>query len=154
MTVNNTAYSWSLVELTSLALTGEANANPIILAGVVGISWERVWNVQTNYGMGGKPINRGFGNVNYTATITMDYNTQVQLRALKGGLTNIGEFDLTISFANKIGSDDFTTETVTLKSCLFTEDGMEVNQDDTQITRQFQLNPMDIVISTETDPIL
>lgn len=146
--VNNVAYSWAMIELTAPALTGSSNANPTVLQGVSGIKWNIKRNVKTNYGLGGEPVNRGFGNREYTASITMDYNTQVQLRALKGTLMALGEFDLVISWANELGTDDWTTETVTLKGCLFTEDGMEAGQDDTNITKEFDLNPFKIIPST------
>ncbi len=149
MIINNVAYSWAMVQLTSLALTGSANANPIILQGVTAIKWNKKKKVETNYGLGGEPVNRGFGNTEYTAQITMDYNTQVQLRALKGSLMALGEFDLVLSFANEFNSQDFSTETVTLKGCLFNEDGMEVSQDDTNITKEFELNPFKIELSTQ-----
>lgn len=151
MIVNNVAYSWSIIQLTAPALTGSVNANPVILQGVSGIKWNIKKNVRTNYGLGGEPVNRGFGNREYTASITMDYNTQVQLRALKGTLMNLGEFDLIVSFANEMGTDDWTEETVTLKGCLFTEDGMEANQDDTNITKEFDLNPFKIELSTSAN---
>lgn len=151
MLVNNVAYSWSMIELTAPGLTGSNDANPIILQGVSGIKWNIKKNVKTNYGLGGEPVNRGFGNREYTASITMDYNAQVQLRALKGTLMNLGEFDLVISFANELGTDDWTTETVTLKGCLFTEDGMEAQQDDTNITKEFDLNPFKIILSTSAN---
>lgn len=137
-----------MVQLTSSALTGSASANPVILSGVSAIKWNIEHKVETNYGLGGQPVNRGFGNTTYTASITMDYNTQVQLRALGGSLMNIGEFDLVVSFSNDLGQDDYSEETVTLKGCLFNEDGMEVSQDDTNITKEFELNPFKIVIST------
>ncbi len=148
MIVNNVAYSWSMVQLTSPGLTGSASANPIILSGVSAIKWNIEHKVETNYGLGGQPVNRGFGNTTYTASITMDYNTQVQLRTQAGSLMNLGEFDLIVSFANDLGSDDYVEETVTLKGCLFNEDGMEVSQDDTNITKEFELNPFTIVLST------
>lgn len=148
MIVNNVAYSWSMVQLTASGLTGSANANPIILAGVSAIKWNIEHKVETNYGLGGQPVNRGFGNTVYTASITMDYNTQVQLRALKGSLMNLGEFDLVVSFSNDLGSDDWVEETVTLSGCLFNEDGMEVSQDDTNITKEFNLNPFKIELTT------
>lgn len=138
-----------MIELTAPALTGSSTANSLILQGVTGIKWNRKWNVKTNYGLGGKPVNRGFGNWEYTASITLDYNAQVQLRNLRGSLTALGEFDLIISFANEFETEDWTTETVTLKGCLFTEDGMEAAQDDTNITKEFDLNPFDIVLSTQ-----
>jgi hypothetical protein len=97
--------------------------------------------IESNYGMGGKPVSRGFGNITYTASITMDYATQQTLRSTYGSLMDIGEFDLIISFANPMASDDWTTTTVTLKGCIFSEDGMESKQDDTDITHEFDLNP-------------
>ena len=147
--INNVAYSWAMIELTSEGLTGGSTANPITLAGVSGIKWNIKRNVKTNYGLGGEPVNRGFGNREYTASITMDYNTQVLLRSMRGTLMALGEFDLTISWANELGTDDWTTETVTLKGCLFTEDGMEAEQDDTNLTKEFDLNPFKIILSTE-----
>lgn len=146
--INNIAYSWAMIELTAPALTGSANANPTILQGVTGIKWNIKRNIQANYGLGGEPVNRGFGNREYTASITMDYNTQVQLRNLQGSLANLGEFDLVISFANELGTDGWTTETVTLKGCIFNEDGMEASQDDTTLTKEFDLNPFKIITST------
>lgn len=147
--INNVAYSWAMIELTSEGLTGDNTANSITLAGVSGIKWNIKRNVKTNYGLGGEPVNRGFGNREYTASITMDYNTQVLLRSMHGTLMALGEFDLTISWANELGTDDWTTETVTLKGCLFTEDGMEAEQDDTNLTKEFDLNPFKIILSTE-----
>lgn len=145
--INDVAYSWAMIELTAPALTGSTSANPTILAGVTAIKWNKKRNVKLNYGLGGKPVNRGFGNIEPTASITMDYNTQVQLRALAGGsLTNVGEFDLVVSFANELGTENWTTETVTLKGCMFNEDGMEASQDDTTLTKEFDLNPFDIVV--------
>ena len=69
-----------MVELTAPSLTGSANANPIVLQGVTGIKYNIKKNIKTNYGLGGEPVSRGFGNREYSASITMDYNTQVQLR--------------------------------------------------------------------------
>ena len=144
--INNVAYSWAMIQLTSPALTGTTGSESTILSGVTGIKWNVKRNIKTNYGLGGEPVNRGFGNREYTASITMDYNTQVQLRNLQGSLMELGEFDLIISFANELGTDNWTTETVTLKGCLFTEDGMEASQDDTTITKEFDLNPFKIIV--------
>lgn len=139
-----------MVELTAPSLTGSSSANPEVLSGVSAIKWNIEHKVETNYGLGGQPVNRGFGNTTYTASITLDYNAQVQLRALKGSLMELGEFDLIVSFANDLGADDWSTETVTLKGCLFNEDGLEVSQDDTNITKEFNLNPFKIILSTTT----
>ncbi|MDR1119462.1 MAG: hypothetical protein LBM08_00915 [Dysgonamonadaceae bacterium] len=150
MTINNVAYSWAMIELTAPLLTGSTGTNPTVLQGVSGIKWNIKHKIETNYGLGGEPANRGFGNTEYTASITMDYNTQTQLRGIAGSLMNIGEFDLTVSFANSLGSSDWTTEVVTLKGCIFNEDGMEAKQDDTSITHDFELNPFKIELQVTT----
>lgn len=145
--INDVAYSWAMIELTSPTLTGTTTANSVLLQGCQAIKWNKKWNVKTNYGLGGRPVNRGFGNWEYTASITLDYNTQVMLRNMRGSLTNIGEFDLIISFANEFNTDNWTEETVTLKGCLFNEDGMDAKQDDTSLTKEFDLNPFNIIVS-------
>lgn len=151
-TINNVAYSWSMIQLTSSSLTGTTDANPQVLVGVSAIEWNKKQNIKTNYGLGGKGVNRGFGNIECSAKITMDYNTQLQLRAGLSSLRAIGEFDLIISYANPVGENidmtDLTTETVTLQGCVFSEDGMEAKQDDTNLTKEFDLNPFDIIIGT------
>lgn len=150
VSINNVDYSWAMLELTSSALTGSSDANPEILSGVTAIKWNRKRNVKTNYGLGGKPSGRGFGNLEMSASITMDYSTQAQLRALNGTLQAIGEFDLIITWATDIDSEIdtgiSTTESVTLKGCFFNEDGLDTKQDDTDITKEFDLNPFDIII--------
>ncbi len=135
-----------MITLASTALGIEEGSTT--LEGVSGIKWNKARKIESNYGMGGKPVSRGFGNLTYTASITMDYATQQALRSIHGSLMDIGEFDLIVSFANPMASDDWTTTTVTLKGCIFSEDGMESSQDDTNISKEFDLNPFDIVIGS------
>ncbi|RHH14379.1 hypothetical protein DW228_06150 [Bacteroides fragilis] len=144
--INNVAYSWSMITLASTALAIDEGST--VLEGVSGIKWSKKRKIESNYGMGGRPVSRGFGNITYTASLTMDYTTQQTLRSTYGSLMDIGEFDLIVSFANPMASDDWTTSTVTLKGCIFNEDGMESQQDDVNITHEFELNPFDIVISS------
>lgn len=142
--INNVAYSWSMITLSSTSLGVEEGSTD--LEGVSGIKWAKKRKVEANYGLGGKPVSRGFGNISYTASITMDYATQETLRSTYGSLMDIGEFDLIVSFANPMATTDWKTTTVTLKGCIFSEDAMESQQDDTNITHEFDLNPFDISI--------
>lgn len=149
MVINNVAYSWSMVQLSCSALTA---GDSLVLQGVKGLKWNIKRNIKVNHGLQGEPVSRGFGNREYTASITMDYATQTQLRNLNGSLMNLGEFDLIVSFANL--SDDMEsnitgfTETITLKGCFFNEDGMESETDDSEITKEFDLNPFKIELNT------
>lgn len=150
--INNVAYNWSMVRLTSELTAG----NELVLQGVKGLKWNIKRNVKVNHGLQGEPVSRGFGNREYTASITMDYATQTQLRNLNGGLMNLGMFDLIVDFANipgsaGVGSGEsgvITSETITLKGCFFNEDGMESETDDSEITKEFDLNPFKIELST------
>ena len=117
--INNVAYSWSMITPSSTALGIDEGSTT--LEGVSAIKWSKKRKVESNYGMGGRPVS-GFGNITYTASITMDYATQQLLRSVYGSLLEIGEFDLIISFANPMAGEDWTTTTVTLKGCIFTED--------------------------------
>ena len=141
--INNVAYSWSMIRISIPAL--DISEDSTIMQGVSEIKWNKVRKIENNYGIGGNAINRGFGNKTCTASITMDYNTVSQLRALAGSLMDLGEFDLIISFTNAYAGADWTAETVTLKGCIFNEDGMESKQDDTNIAKEYNLNPFDII---------
>lgn len=135
-----------MINLTSAALGADSQT----LAGVTAISWSKQRNIQTNYGLGGKPMNRGYGNFTYSASITFDYNTYVTLLGANSTLLELGEFDLVISFSNAVDGSDFTTHTVTLQGCIFDEDAMSASQDDTSISHEYNLNPFNIIIAPET----
>ena len=146
--INNVAYSWSMIRISIPAL--DISEDSTIMQGVSEIKWNKVRKIENNYGIGGNAIDRGFGNKTCTASITMDYNTVSQLRALAGSLMDLGEFDLIISFTNAYAGADWTAETVTLKGCIFNEDGMESKQDDTNIAKEYNLNPFDIITGEGT----
>lgn len=111
--INNVAYSWSMIRISIPAL--DISEESTIMQGVSEIKWNKTRKVEKNYGIGGNAISRGFGNKTCTASITMDYNTVSQLRALAGSLMDLGEFDLIISFTNAYAGEDWTAETVTAK---------------------------------------
>ena len=143
--INNVSYSWGMVELTSEKLTGSLGPNAEILAGVTAVKWNKEQKVETNYGLGAEPVGRGFGNKTYSASITMDYATAVALRARCGGsLINLGQFDLKVSFGNINDVVDIKSEVTTLRGCFFSQDGMEVQQDDTNIQMEYDLHPFRI----------
>lgn len=158
LTINNVTYNWSMVQLVCPALTGSSDPNPTILQGVSAIKYNVSRKVSKNYGLGGNLVSRGLGNRECTASITMDYATQKQLRNGARGLIELGEFDLIVSFANpqingvdafageSIPAGNWDTEIVTLKGCFFNEDGLESQTDDDVITKEFDLNPFDIEI--------
>lgn len=139
-TINNVAYSWSMIQLQT-NLSGESSQSPIFVD-CTAVSWNTERKVEAIYGLGGQPRKRGFGNVTYEASITLPYSTQIELRSKSsdGTLLGLGEFNLIVSWVNDL-AQNVSTETVTLAGCLLTQSGMESSQDDTSITKQFDLHP-------------
>lgn len=138
--INNVAYSWSMIQLQT-TLAGESASAPLFVD-CTAISWNSERKVESIYGLGGQPRKRGFGNVTYEASITLPYGTQEQLRAKSADhtLLGLGEFNLVISWVNDL-AQNITSETVTLAGCLLTQSGFEANQDDTSLTKEFDLHP-------------
>ena len=146
-TINNVAYSWSMIQLQT-NLSGESESNPI-LVDATAISWNSDRKIESIYGLGGQPRKRGFGNVTYEASITLPYGTQMTLRqkSADGTLLGLGEFNLIISWVNDLAAN-ITSETVTLAGCILSQGGMDASQDDTSITKEFDLHPHRIYTNT------
>lgn len=138
--INNVAYSWSMIQLQT-NLSGESTSSPIFVD-CTAISWDTDRKIESIYGLGGQPRKRGFGNVTYSASITLPYSTQVELRSKSsdGTLLGLGEFNLVVSWVNDL-AENVTSETVTIAGCILSQSGMSANQDDTSITKEFDLHP-------------
>lgn len=137
-TINNVDHSWSMIEITSSNKVLESVA-PYISS----IKWNIKRNVKVNYGLKGKPVGRGFGNTEYTASIVLNENGLQHLRAAcDGDLIKLGDFDLTVSWMDEMGVAALpVTHTTTLKGCFFNEDGLDASQDSTELTKELDLNP-------------
>lgn len=142
-----------MIELTPTS--GVSDFNQTMLLDCTGISWDTNRKVENIYGVGGQPRKRGFGNVEYSASITLPYNTQAAIRAVSpdGTMMGIGEFNLKVSWVNELGNDaalniggksSNAIEIVTIAGCIFTQGGMDAKQDDTSITKDFDLHPFRI----------
>lgn len=139
-TINNVAYSWSMIQLQT-NFTNESASAPIFVD-CTAISWSTERKIESIYGLGGQPRKRGFGNVTYEASITLPYGTQISLReqSADGTLLGLGEFNLRVSWTNDLAAS-VSTEVVTLAGCIFNQSGMDAKQDDTSLTKEFKLNP-------------
>ena len=77
--INGRAYDWSMIEINfGFASSSEA------IYGIKAVKWERKRKVESNYGIGSQPISRGYGNWTYTASIELDYATQVMFQGFSG----------------------------------------------------------------------
>lgn len=122
-------------------LDGESAQAPIFVD-CTAINWNTERKIDSIYGLGGQPRKRGFGNVTYEASITLPFGTQIMLRdaSADGTLLGLGEFNLRVSWVNDVAAN-VTTEVVTLAGCILAEGGMDANQDDTSLTKEFNLHP-------------
>ena len=60
-----------MITLSSTALGIDEGSTT--LEGVSAIKWSKKRKVESNYGMGGKPVPRGFGNITYSASEYVTY---------------------------------------------------------------------------------
>jgi len=135
--INGRSYDWSMIRFNFSNISGEE------IAGISGIKYNRDRKIENKYGVGSKPVSRGFGNITFTASITMDMNASEQIKSLvpSGVLEDLGEFDLIVSY---IHPESGATVIDTIKSCIFSEQGTDASQDDTSLEKEYNLNPGDI----------
>lgn len=124
--INGRSYDWSMIKLSFSNISGAP------LNGVKKIMYSKKRTVENNYGLGSQPTSKGFGNVEYEASITLDKNAVVQLNSLapEGDFTNLTDFDLSIIYEHP---DSGSRIADTLEGCTFTEQGVDVSQGDTVI---------------------
>jgi len=135
--INGTAYSWSQISITTTKFNQP-------LSGVSAIEYMDTQKTEFNSGVNDLPISRGFGNVVASASITLHMDDIEQIRASipSGRLSELGQFDIVITFEHPETSKNVVH---TIKNCYINENGMSVNQDDTLIERQYTLNPSHIL---------
>lgn len=132
---------------SSLAISDPGGESGVLID-ATSIKWNCTRKSEEIFGLGGQSRGRGFGNVTYSASITLPYQTQHYLQKQGGGtLLGLGEFNLIISWQNDLAQDaDY--DTVTLAGCFFSESAMEANQDDTSLTHEYDLHPYRIYTAT------
>lgn len=140
--INDREYDWSMLEIKLSNVAGEP------ITGVTSVKYSRDRDVKANYGVGSNPVGRGYGNYEYKASITLNMKAAEQLRALSpdGNLMGLGEFDLIVSYLHP-KQDNMVIHTI--KNCIFSNDGVEANQGDTEITTEYDLNPLGMSFSDD-----
>ncbi len=151
--INNVVASWSMIQLkvTNNSNMSDQGGETGLLINATSVKWNCSRKVEDIYGLGGQSRGRGFGNVTYTGSITLPYQTQHELQQKGGGtLMGLGEFDLIVSWTNDL-AQNMELDPVTLKGCFFSESAMESNQDDTSITHEYDLHPYRIYTKTAAE---
>jgi hypothetical protein len=128
--INGVAYSWSDISLTLFGV-------PVV--GILAIEWKRKQIKTNNYGVGSEPVSRGYGRVDYEASIEIYQeewqNIKLAALAIGGDVLNIGWFDIIVKYGNNLSD----VRTTTLKNCEFTEDTFSAKEGDTKLVVKLPL---------------
>lgn len=131
--INGRAYDFAQIIVTILGVP---------VASVSAIDYEETQEKKNNYGAGNRPVSRGAGAIECSASIEMSMNDIEAIRnvAPNGSLLQVPAFDITIFFGNAQ-----SPKTHVLKNCEFTKDGVSGSQGDTDLKYKFDLLPSHIV---------
>ena len=131
--INGKAYDWSQIIAT---------INGTELNGVSAINYEETQEKANNYGTGSRPISRGRGRVEPTASITLDMTEVEKLTdsAPNRSLLEIPAFDVTITFEN-VGK----VVTHVIKNCEFLNNVRGLEEGATGTSVELNLLPSHIV---------
>ena len=131
--INGQAYSW--VDIT-------VNLLGVPLAGITAIKYEESGDPTNNYGAGRRPVSRGFGKIEATASMSID---RAELNALVAAAPNknlldIPEFDIIVSYLPE-GSAP-TTDII--KNVRFKNNTSGASEGDTNVIADLELVPSHI----------
>lgn len=131
--VNGQAYAWVDVRVNILG---------VLLAGITKIEYSESSEITNNYGTGRRPVSRGHGKIEPTASITID---RAELNSLinsipQKNLIDIPEFDIIVSYL----PDSSIPVTDTIKNCRFINNASGGSEGDTDITSDLEILPSHI----------
>lgn len=131
--INGKAYDWSQIVST---------INGTELNGVQAIDYEEVQEKANNYGAGSRPVSRGRGRIEPTASITLDMTEAEKLTdsAPNRNLLEIPPFDITVTFDNA-----GKVVTHVIKNCEFTNNVRSLEEGATGTSVELTLLPSHIV---------
>ncbi len=122
--------SYSYVDIT-VSILG------VPLYGISSVNYTETQEKPNNYGTGNRPVSRGRGAIETTASFEISMNDVERVRdvAPNRSLLKVPAFDVLIIFVNGT-----TVHKHVLKNCEFTSDGTETSQGDADIKRTFDLS--------------
>lgn len=120
--INGSSYSWADVTITMLGTP---------FTGVRAISYKVSQEKVNNYGIGSRPVSRGRGRKTYEGSITFLAEEWKNIISAAPNLEplDIGSFDISIKWINQTGLAQETR----LRSCEFTEHGVDMSEGDTMV---------------------
>jgi hypothetical protein len=137
MLVNGLTYSWADIVCTI--------AN-VPLNGISAIKYNDKQEKVDNRGAGSKPVNRGYGAYEATASITLhiDEILALQKSSSTGSLLDIPPFTITVMFAKPNGTGVVVDK---ILNCEFKSNGRDMKTGDTLIETELELIVSEIVWS-------
>lgn len=127
--INGVCHSWASLNV---------NIGGIPVVGITKISYEDSQVIENIYGAGQRPVGRGYGRIECSASMTL---LRSEIEALRessptGRLQDIDPFDVIVQFLPVNGQKIVTHK---LRDCQFKTDGMEVSEGDTSNEEELPL---------------
>jgi hypothetical protein len=118
--INGRLYGWADLVIVIMG---------VVVSGVTAVSWKRKRVKENRYGAGAQPVGRGYGNIEYEASITLHVDEIAAIEAAipSGHLDDALPFNIVISYQPETGP----IKTETLKFAEFTENARDWKQGDT-----------------------
>lgn len=126
--INGIRHSWGDIKLNLLGRT---------VSGITAIAYDDKTEKKNGYGAGNMPTDRGYGNYEATAKITLKrYEVQAIQTALAGKrLQDIAPFDITVAYLN--AADKIVTDVI--RNVEFTNNKRDVKQADSDMVVELDL---------------
>lgn len=121
--INGINYSWANVKVVLFGV-------PVV--GITKISYNQKQKKDNNYGLGAEPVSRGYGNVEYEASLELytDEWKRIIAAAPNRDPLSIPPFDIQVLYGNNAINPENKD---VLKSCEFMENPLSANQGDTKL---------------------
>lgn len=127
--INGVHYGWAHIEV---------NIGGLPVVGITKISYSDEQEIANIYGIGARPVGRGYGNITCKASITL---LREEIEAIREGsptgrLQDIAPFDIAVSYIPLQGQKMVNH---IIKDCQFKNDGVEVSQGDVKNEQSLEL---------------
>ena len=107
--INGRAYAWENVLV---------NIGGRVVKGIQAIEYDDEQEIEDNPGVGNQPVSRGFGQINYSGSLTLHMEEVEALQAASptGRLQDLPFFNITVAFSNGAKTTTHLLEAVTMKN--------------------------------------
>lgn len=127
--INGVAHSWANLQV---------NIGGVPVTGIQKITYKDSQTIENIYGAGQRPVGRGYGKIESTASMTL---LRSEIEALRdssptGRLQDIAPFDIIVQFLPVNGQKIVTHR---LRNCQFKDDGVDISGGDTSNSEELPM---------------